>query len=51
MICISKCMETKIKNIHVDNNMFREIKKLTNYKKREQMPNVLYESENSEKST
>lgn len=41
----SSQIESQIKNIYVNNDVFKNIKKITDYKKREQMPNVIYESE------
>lgn len=45
---ISKHMENRVKNICVNINVFKEIKRITNYKKRENMSNILYESEEKE---
>lgn len=39
-------MEKKIKSIIVDNNVYKNIKKITDYKKRSEMPNTLYGSDN-----
>lgn len=44
----SKHMENKVKSFQVGNDIFKNIKKITNYKKRERIPQVLYENENRE---
>lgn len=40
--------EKTCKNIKLNSDMFKNIKKISNYKRRVQMPNVLYEGENKE---
>lgn len=37
----SKQLEHQIKNVKMDNNVFKNIKKISNYKKRDQIPNTL----------
>lgn len=39
-------MDNTIKKVILDNNVFKSIKKITSYKKCEQMPNTLYSDEN-----
>lgn len=41
-------MEKRVKKINLNNNVFKEIKKITIYKKRENILNVLFENEKKE---
>lgn len=42
----SKQLENTVKNIKLDNNVFKNIKKITTYKKTDNMPNSIYNDNN-----